>query len=169
MHTLKLPQIDGFFATMLGTLIIGCLTPVVGHFVDRFGPKLFLRTSAALLMILAWPMFTYVNTAPSFDGLLVFQVVFAVVVAGYQGAILTGIGRMFPAQRLATGLSLADNIAVAVFGGSAAFIITSLIAITGSHMVPAVYLIIGSAVGLWGTTAIPGATVRGTRAEMEAA
>lgn len=169
VHTLKLPQIDGFFATMLGTLIIGCLTPVVGHYVDRYGPKLFLRVSAALLIILAWPMFTYVNTSPSFGGLLVFQVVFAVVVAGYQGAILTGIGRMFPSHTLATGLSLADNIAVAVFGGSAAFIITSLIAITGSHMVPAVYLMIGSAVGLWGTTVIPGAAVRGTQAEMEAA
>ena len=68
VHTLKLPQIDGFFATMLGTLIIGCLTPVVGHYVDRYGPKLFLRVSAALLIILAWPMFTYANTSPSFGG-----------------------------------------------------------------------------------------------------
>ncbi|HEY6432891.1 MAG TPA: MFS transporter [Acetobacteraceae bacterium] len=160
VHTLKLPQIDGFYATILGTVCIGVLTPVVGRLVDRFGPKPFLRGSALLLIVLAWPMFSYVNAGPTFAGLLVFQVVFAVVIAGYQGAILTGIGLMFPARTLATGLSLADNIAVAVFGGSAAFIITSLIALTGSHMVPAAYLTVGALIGLWGTLTVPGSGLR---------
>ncbi len=156
VRTLKLPQIDGFVATMLGTLCIGALTPIVGLLVDRFGPKPFLRDAAFLLILLAWPMFSYVNAGPTFAGLLLFQVVFAVVIACYQGAILTGIGLMFPARTLATGLSLADNIAVAIFGGSAAFMITTLIALTGSHMVPAAYLMFGAVIGLAGTFAVPG-------------
>ena len=43
--------------------------------------------------------------------------VFGVVIALYQGPILSGIGDMFPNRALATGLGLSDNIAVSVFGG----------------------------------------------------
>jgi MHS family proline/betaine transporter-like MFS transporter len=69
----------------------------------------------------------------------------------YQGAILTGIGDMFPNRALATGLGLADNIAVSVFGGTAALMITWMIALTGSNMVPAFYIMAGAVVGLLGT------------------
>ena len=58
---------------------------------------------------------------------------------------------MFPNRALATGLGLSDNIAVSVFGGTAALIITWLIAVTGNHEVPAFYLMGGGVVGLLGT------------------
>jgi MHS family proline/betaine transporter-like MFS transporter len=77
--------------------------------------------------------------------------VFGVVIALYQGPILTGIGDMFPNRALATGLGLSDNIAVSVFGGTAAFMITWLIAVTGSNMVPAYYVMAGGVVGWLGT------------------
>ena len=127
------------------------MIPVVGHFVDRFGPRVFLRVAPTLLIILAWPMFRYINAEPSLSSLLVYQVVFGVVIALYQGAILTGIGDMFPNRALATGLGLSDNVAVSVFGGTAALIITWLIAVTGSNLIPAFYLIAGGIVGLLGT------------------
>lgn len=151
VRTLALPQGFGFGATITGTLVAGALTPLVGLLVDRFGPRPFLRGAALAFFVLAWPMFAFVNRAPSLPNLLVFVLVFAVVIACYQGAILAGIALMFPARSLATGLSLADNIAVAVFGGYAAFIITSLIAWTGSHMVPAFYLMAAAAIGFAGT------------------
>jgi hypothetical protein len=49
--------------------------------------------------------------------------VFGVVIAIYQGPILTGIGDKFPNRALATGLGLSDNILVLVFGGTAAIMI----------------------------------------------
>ncbi len=151
VRTLGLPQSYGFAATIAGTIVAGLLTPVVGRLVDRFGPRPFLRGASAAFFVLAYPMFAYVNRAPSLPDLLVFVLVFAVVIACYQGAILSGIGMMFPARNLATGLSLADNIAVAVFGGSAAFVITGLIAWTGSHMIPAYYLMAAAVIGFSGT------------------
>ncbi|MBV9785936.1 MAG: hypothetical protein JO264_19195, partial [Acidisphaera sp.] len=151
VRTLGLPQSYGFAATISGTVVAGLLTPAVGRLVDRFGPRPFLRFASAAFFVLAYPMFAYVNRAPSLPTLLVFVMVFAVVIACYQGAILAGIALMFPARTLATGLSFADNIAVAVFGGSAAFFITALIAWTGSHMVPAYYLMSGAAIGFAGT------------------
>ncbi len=151
VRALHLPQSAGFTATMVGTVTAGVLIPVFGHFVDRLGPRWFLRAAPVLLFVLAWPMFALVNASPSLATLLIYQLVFGVVIAMYQGPILTGIGDMFPNRALATGLGLADNIAVSVFGGTAAFMITSLIAVTGSNMVPAFYIMGGAVVGLLGT------------------
>ncbi|HET6234952.1 MAG TPA: MFS transporter, partial [Acetobacteraceae bacterium] len=151
VRTLHLPQSAGFAATMFGTVTAGALIPVVGHFVDRFGPRFFLRLAPSLLIILAWPMFVFINDSPSLVSLLIYQLVFGVVIALYQGPILTGISDMFPNRALATGLGLSDNIAVSVFGGTAALVITWLIAVTGSHMIPAFYLMAGGVVGLLGT------------------
>jgi MHS family proline/betaine transporter-like MFS transporter len=127
------------------------LIPVVGHYVDRFGPRFFLRLAPALLIVLAWPMFWFINDAPSMTSLLIYQIVFGVVIALYQGPILSGIGDMFPNRALATGLGLSDNIAVSVFGGTAALVITWLFALTGCHLIPAFYLMAGGVVGLLGT------------------
>jgi MHS family proline/betaine transporter-like MFS transporter len=150
-HTLKLPQAAGFTATMVGTITAGVLIPVMGHFVDRIGPRVMLRTAAVLLMVLVYPMFALINATPSLTTLLVYQVVFGAVIALYQGPILTGIGDMFPNRALATGLGLSDNLAVSIFGGTAALMITWLISLTGSNMVPAYYVMAGGVVGLLGT------------------
>jgi MFS transporter, MHS family, proline/betaine transporter len=136
---------------MFGTVTTGALIPVVGHFVDRYGQRLFLRLAAALLIVLAWPMFAFINDTPSLASLLIYQLVFGVTIALYQGPLLSGIGDMFPNRALATGLGLSDNIAVSVFGGAAALVLTWLIAVTGSHMIPAFYLMAGGVVGLLGT------------------
>ncbi len=151
VRTLHLPQAVGFTATMVGTMTAGLLIPVVGHFVDRVGARVPLRTAPALMILLAYPMFALVNAMPSLTTLLVYQIVFGMVIALYQGPILTGIAEMFPDRALATGLGLSDNIAVAVFGGTAALMITWLISLTGSNMVPAYYVMAGAVVGLLGT------------------
>ena len=151
VRALHLPQSAGFTATMVGTITAGALIPVVGHFVDRIGAKVLLRVAPILLILLAYPMFALINAVPSLTTLLIYQLVFGVVIAIYQGPILTGIGDMFPNRALATGLGLSDNIAVSVFGGTAALMITWLIALTGSNMVPAYYVMAGGVVGLLGT------------------
>jgi MFS transporter, MHS family, proline/betaine transporter len=151
VRALRLPQSAGFTATMVGTITAGVLIPIFGHFVDSLGPRWLLRVAPVLLFVLAYPMFAWINASPSLTTLILYQLVFGVVIAMYQGAILTGIGDMFPNRALATGLGLADNIAVSVFGGTAALMITWMIALTGSNMVPAFYIMAGAVVGLLGT------------------
>ncbi len=55
---------------------------------------------------------------------------------------------MFPVTTRTTGMSLAYNIAVTVFGGFGPFIITWLITSTGSKAAPSFYLIFAAAVSL---------------------
>jgi MHS family proline/betaine transporter-like MFS transporter len=151
VRTLHLPQSTGFLAGMFGGLMIMCLSPVVGALADRFGRRRFLSGAAALILVLVWPMFAYINRAPGLASLMVFQGVFGVLIATYTGPILAAFAELFPTKVLSTGLSVAYNFAVTIFGGFAPFFITWLIASTGSNMAPAIYVMIAAAISLIGT------------------
>ncbi|NOV22555.1 MFS transporter [Cupriavidus necator] len=151
VKVLKVPQADGFVAGMAGGCAIMVFAPLVGLLADRIGRRVLLSGSALLILVLAWPMFVYINHAPGLASLLVFQLVFGVLIATYTGPILAAFSELFPARVLSTGLSVAYNFAVTIFGGFASFIITWLIATTGSSMAPAIYVMIAAAISLVGT------------------
>ena len=151
VKVLKVPQADGFVAGMAGGCAIMVFAPLVGLLADRIGRRVLLSGSALLILVLAWPMFTFINHVPGLSSLLVFQLVFGVLIATYTGPILAAFSELFPARVLSTGLSVAYNFAVTIFGGFASFIITWLIATTGSSMAPAIYVMIAAAISLVGT------------------
>ncbi|QDD62875.1 MFS transporter [Herbaspirillum seropedicae] len=151
VKVLKLPQTTGFIAGMVGGLCIMVLAPIVGRLADRIGRRPLLSGSAALILVLAYPMFGYINSAPSLSTLLIFQLVFGTLIAAYTGPILAAFSELFPAKVLSTGLSVAYNLAVTIFGGFASFFITWLIAATGSTMAPAFYVMIAAAISFVGT------------------
>ncbi|MGU4703961.1 MFS transporter, partial [Burkholderia cepacia] len=109
-------------------------SPIVGRLADAWGRRVFLSGSALAILVLAWPMFSWINHAPGFASLIVFQAVFGVLIATYTGPILAAFAELFPTKVLSTGLSVAYNFAVTIFGGFAPFLITWLIARTGSNM-----------------------------------
>ena len=96
-------------------------------------------------------MFAYINSAPGLVSLMVFQGVFGLLIAAYTGPILAAFSELFPTKVLSTGLSVAYNFAVTIFGGFAPFFITWLIASTGSNMAPAIYVMIAATISLVGT------------------
>ncbi|QRQ83869.1 MFS transporter [Cupriavidus oxalaticus] len=151
VKVLKVPQSSGFVAGMVGGMAILVFAPLVGRLADRFGRRILLSGSAALIFVLAWPMYVFINQVPGLFSLLVFQLVFGVLIAGYTGPILAAFSELFPAKVLSTGLSVAYNLAVTIFGGFASFIITWLIATTGSTMAPAFYVMIAAAISFAGT------------------
>jgi len=151
VKVLKVPQSSGFVAGMVGGMAILVFAPLVGRLADRFGRRILLSGSAALIFVVAWPMYVYINQVPGLFSLLVFQLVFGVLIAGYTGPILAAFSELFPAKVLSTGLSVAYNLAVTIFGGFASFIITWLIATTGSTMAPAFYVMIAAAISFAGT------------------
>lgn len=151
VRVLHLPQSTGFIAGMMGGLMIMCGSPVVGRLADRYGRRGFLSGSAALILLLAYPMFAYINQAPGLASLLVFQAVFGLLIACYTGPILAAFASLFPTKVLSTGLSVAYNLAVTIFGGFAPFFITWLIASTQSNMAPAFYVMLAAAISLTGT------------------
>jgi MHS family proline/betaine transporter-like MFS transporter len=58
------------------------------------------------------------------------------------------MAELYPPQVRSTGLSIAYNFAVTIFGGFAPFIATALIARTGSPLAPAWYVMFAAAASL---------------------
>lgn len=151
VRTLGQPQATGLAAGMLGGATIMCCAPLVGRLADRWGRRVFLSSSALAILLLSWPLFAWINHSPGLLSLLAFQALFGVLIAAYTGPILAVFAELFPTRVLSTGLSVAYNASVTLFGGFAPFFITWLIARTGSDMAPAFYVMAAAAISLAGT------------------
>ncbi|PVZ19680.1 MULTISPECIES: MFS transporter [unclassified Pseudomonas] len=149
-RVLKLPSDVGFSAGLLGGLVLVIATPVVGRLSDRYGRRPWLLGSALAIFLCAYPMFWLINVLPGLGSLLVFELVLGLCISGYIGSILAVFSELLPARVLSTGLSVAYNLAVTLFGGFATFTITWLIATTGSNLAPAFYIMIAAAISTAG-------------------
>lgn len=145
-RVLGLPSGVGFSAGMLGGMVLIVATPVVGMLADKHGRRRWLLGSAVAIFVAAYPMFVYINQLPGLASLMVFELVMGLLIAGYIGSILAAFSELLPTHVLSTGLSVAYNFAVTIFGGFATFTITWLIANTGSTVAPAFYIMFAAAV-----------------------
>jgi MHS family proline/betaine transporter-like MFS transporter len=136
----------GFSAGMMGGAVLIVATPIVGMLADKQGRRPWLLGSAAAIFVAAYPMFLFINQLPGLASLLLFEVVMGLLIAGYIGSILAAFSELLPTHVLSTGLSVAYNFAVTIFGGFATFTITWLIATTGSNVAPAFYIMFAAVV-----------------------
>lgn len=155
VKSLGLPQSVGFQAGIIGGAVILIISPLFGWLSDRFGRRFIVAGSALLIGVLAYPMFAYIVRSPSLTSLIVFQLVFGVLISAYTAPILAVFAEMFPSRVRSTGLSLAYNIAVTIFGGFATFFITLLIAWTDSKLAPAGYVLFAAVVSFIGAIMYP--------------
>lgn len=137
---LGLSKSDGFICGMVGGLSLIFFTPIVGYYADKYGKRPFLLTSALLTLLLTYPMFSFINIHPSLSSVVLFQLVMGALISGYIGAILAVFNELLPTEVLSSGVSIAYNFAVTIFGGFATFIITWLISSTGDNIAPAYYI-----------------------------
>ncbi|MGF6815607.1 MHS family proline/betaine transporter-like MFS transporter [Paraburkholderia atlantica] len=129
-----------FSAIAVTGLIQMVFSPVAGHWSDLHGRTRIMLGAAVLLFVLVYPAFAFLITHPSFGTLIVWQIVFGFLVSGYFGATPGLLSEIFPVQTRTTGMSLAYNIAVTIFGGFGPFIIAWLISVTGSKAAPSYYV-----------------------------
>ena len=129
-----------FAAIAVTGLIQMVFSPVAGHWSDLHGRTRIMLWAAVLLLVLVYPAFAWLIAHPSFGTLIVWQIVFGFLVSGYFGATPGLLSEIFPVQTRTTGMSLAYNIAVTIFGGFGPFIIAWLISATGSKAAPSYYV-----------------------------
>ncbi|MFZ3204782.1 MAG: MFS transporter, partial [Pseudomonas sp.] len=100
------------------------------------------------LLIVLYPLFSWVHAAPSFGRLMTMQVVLCTLLAVFFGPFSAAVAEQFPVGVRSTGLALAYNLAVMIFGGFAQFIVTWLIHTTGLAIAPVFYVMFAVALGL---------------------
>ncbi|RQR28652.1 MFS transporter [Burkholderia sp. Bp9143] len=152
---LKLPYAESFYAVIIGNLLLMVLSPVAGAWSDRIGRKGLSLWSLVLTLALMYPLFAWLDAAPSIGRLIVVQAVLSVTLAGYYGPFGAMIAELFPANVRSTGLSIAYNVAVMLFGGFGQFIVTWLIKVTGTPLAPTYYVMAGIALSIVAVAFVP--------------
>jgi len=134
------PQASALLANGIGLLVLLVLAPAFGALSDRVGRRPLLLGSAVAIIVLTYPSLAMLASSPTLLSLTLFQVVFAILIAAFTGTAPAAMSEIYPAEVRSTGVSIAYNLAVTIFGGFAPFIATWLIAETGYSLAPAFYV-----------------------------
>lgn len=112
----------------------------VGRLAGRVDPRVLLRIGALALVVLAFPFYAALASRTlSATVLMVLAGVCASFVNGTFAVVLTDL---FPTRIRFTGVALAFNVAFTMFSGTAPFVATSLIRITGQSTAPAFVMVV---------------------------
>ncbi len=152
---LKLAPTTGLVAGLVAGLVTFVAAPLGGALSDRVGRKTVTFWSYALILLLIYPAFLILNANPTIGSLVVIVAVLAALNATGGATVIITLAEIFPAEVRATGMSLVYALGVAIFGGFGQFIVTWLIAATGSPIAPAWYVMACSVATLLALKAIP--------------
>nr|ACL11843.1 major facilitator superfamily protein [Arthrobacter globiformis] len=114
---------------------------------DHVGRKRVLIVAALGHLILALPCFLLVSTG-EFGLIVLGLLLLSAPIGAYAGVTNPSLSELFPTNVRVSGHGITYNLAVAVFGGSAPYLLVWLGAVTGSTLVGAFYLIALSLVAI---------------------
>ncbi|HEY0774783.1 MAG TPA: MFS transporter [Nocardioidaceae bacterium] len=148
---------------IIGQLAMMAVIPFSGRLSDRLGRKPLWWASLGGLFVMAVPM--YLLMAQGFVPALIGFAVLGLLYVLQLSTISATFPAMFPTHVRFAGFAIAYNISTALFGGTAPAVNEKLIALTGSDLVPAFYMMAASAVGAVALLFVPEtarASIRGT-------
>jgi MFS transporter, MHS family, proline/betaine transporter len=120
---------------------------LMGTLSDTYGRKKMLVIASILFMVLTVPLFMLFPHLGVL-GIIVIQIIFGAMLTVNDGTLPCFLAEIFPTSVRYTGFAFTFNCANAFFGGTAPFIATWLIAVTGNNLAPAWYLVVIAAVAL---------------------
>ena len=141
IRTLHLPEA----AAMLGAVTVGA-TGAVGALIggllgDRFGVKTMALAPRILFLVALWPAMWWLVASPSATTLVVVVAILSALQGASSGAGIILIPWLFPKAVRATGLAFSYSLAVAIFGGTVAYIVTWLVGVTGDPLAAVYYVL----------------------------
>lgn len=138
--------VHGTLLTIPILVVMALCIPLTGRLSDRIGRRPVLWVGAISTVVLAVPAFTLIGVGPVWTTLLGLALI-AFPVTFYVSNLASALPALFPTSSRYGGMGIAYNFAVAIFGGTAPFIIQGLIELTDNDMMPAYYLMLTSAIG----------------------
>jgi MHS family proline/betaine transporter-like MFS transporter len=141
VQQLHLPLWQGLLGVAV-TSAVGMFTCVFGGWLaDKYGPYRMFFLFTGVSALISYPLFAYVVAEPGFGRLFLAQFVVLTVFGLLQGPGPGMLAGLFPVEVRSTGMAIAYNLGVSLFGGFAPLTVTWLIAETGSKLMPAYYII----------------------------
>jgi metabolite-proton symporter len=142
-------------SSMLVTLIVGIsnflLLPTMGAVSDRVGRRPMLLISSLVALLTAYPVLSWLVSAPSFGRLLAAALWFSLIFGSYNGSMVVFLTEIMPAHVRVSGFSFAYSLATGIFGGFTPAISTWLIHVTGNSAMPGAWLALAGVMGMTST------------------
>ena len=148
---LGLPLDQVLLVQMLAVALMTVVIPLSGALSHRLGRRPVLLAFSLAFFVMVYPLYVWVAAAPSIERLLVMQVLLCTAIGGFFGPAPTALAEQFPVEVRSTGVSVAYNVAVMVFGGFAPLIVTWLSKVLGTPVAPAFYVLFACLLTLLGT------------------
>lgn len=146
-ETLNFTKVDAFVSITVASLAAMILIPPLGALSDRIGRKPLLYIGGIGFAVFAYPLFLLLNTG-SLAAAVTAHVALAVIESVFVSTSLAAGTELFATRVRSSGYSIGYNVSVAVFGGTAPFVATWLVARTGNQVAPAFYLIAAAVISL---------------------
>ncbi|MBI3951635.1 MAG: MHS family MFS transporter [Acidobacteria bacterium] len=143
----KLPLSTALMVNTISMIFLIASIPIMGGLSDRVGRKPILISGCLGVAVLAYPLFHLLSQGTFLHGLAA-QLGFVIPISMLQGTIPTTMVEIFPTRARYSALSIAYNIAFAVFGGTAPLVATKLISATKNNLSPSFSLIISAVISL---------------------
>lgn len=144
--------LDSDYAMKINTInmvVFAFSTLVGGVLSDKYGRKAIFMYVSLFFVVMGYPLFRLFSIDWEYAP-FVAQFILALHMGVFFGVIPSALSEVFPSHVRFTGLSVAHNISMALFGGSAPLLATTLIDVTGDIAAPgfmlglaAVFCIVG--------------------------
>lgn len=138
---------QSFIATTVALVTYIGFIFLTGLASDRYGRKKVLVSASVLFILLTVPAFMLLDSG-SFVVILLVQILLGGMLTLNDGTLPSFLAELFPTKVRYSGFAVSFNLSNAIFGGTAPFVATLLIATSGSKLAPGWYLMAAAVVSL---------------------
>jgi len=146
-ETLGYDPVHGNLLTIPVLVIMSLCIPLTGKLSDKVGRRTVLFIASIGAMVLPVPAFLFMMHGAVWST-LVGLFILSFPVAFYVANLASSLPALFPTSSRYGGMGLSYNLAVAIFGGFAPFIMQALVTATGLALAPAFWVMLTSVAGL---------------------
>ncbi|EQB03978.1 MFS transporter [Sphingobium baderi] len=144
---------EALIVPIIGMLLMMVFLPFAGGLSDRVGRRPMWRVSLIGLLVGAAPL--YMLMATGLAGAIAGFVLLGLLYVPQLATISATFPALFPTQVRFAGFAVAYNVSTSIFGGTAPAIGSGLIGLTGNDLMPAFYMMLACAVGLFALRFMP--------------